>query len=116
MFNNSLFTIIPHHLDEELKDLSLPVSFSNLYAEATQKDPGRKQGGFVRMEFVKDEQDKSWKDIVIEKLPGLVESLQDNGYGASDIGIIVRNGAEGSIVLRSMIDYAYGCQDGVCKR
>ncbi len=108
-FNNRLFTVIPSHVDEALKDLSLPVSFTNLYAEASQQDPGRESGGYVKIEYVADDVDKSWKDIVIEKLPEMVESFQDMGYVASDIGIIVRNSNDGSLVLKSMIDYSNRC-------
>ena len=37
-----------------------------------------------------------WQDKVLERLPGVIESLQDKGYNASDIGIIVRDGKEGA--------------------
>lgn len=108
-FNNRLFTVIPRLVDEALKDLPLPVSLANLYAEAVQHDPGRKTGGYVKVEYVADDVDKPWKDIVIEKLPEMVESFQDMGYAASDIGIIVRTSNEGSLVLKSIIDYSNRC-------
>jgi ATP-dependent helicase/nuclease subunit A len=111
-FNNKLFTIIPRQLDESLIDLSYPITFRDLYAEAAQTDPGEKPGGYVRIEFVKDDEEKPWKEAVVEKLPQLIESVQDRGYGPSDIGIIVRDGKEGSMVLRSMIDYGNNCPNG----
>ncbi len=108
-FNNELFTIIPRHVDDTLRDLSLPVSFSNLYAEAAQSDPGKKPGGYVKIEFLPSDLEKPWQETALEKLPGLIESVQDMGYSVSDTGIIVRSGREGSMVLRTLIDYSNNC-------
>ncbi|HKK41839.1 MAG TPA: UvrD-helicase domain-containing protein [Bacteroidales bacterium] len=111
-FNNQLFTVIPRRVDESLRDMSLPVSFSDLYAEAVQSDPGKRPGGYVKIEFIPDYEDISWQDTVLERLPVMIESVQDMGYGVSDIGIIVRSGREGSMVLRSIIDYGNSCTKG----
>jgi superfamily I DNA/RNA helicase len=35
-----------------------------------------------------------------------IEKFQDKGYNASDIGIIVRDGKEGAMVLKKLIDYS----------
>ncbi|HEX2921485.1 MAG TPA: UvrD-helicase domain-containing protein [Bacteroidales bacterium] len=108
-FNNSLFSSIPVILDEQFAEDLLPVSFSNLYSEAIQNDPGRTKGGYVRFEFYDDDDNeddgpKTWKDKVLEKLPDLINSLLDKGYSASDIGIIVRESREGSMVLKHLIE------------
>ena len=105
-FNNTLFTKIPQLLDDAMAEEKLPVSFRELYSEAVQIDPGKKNGGYVRMEFVEDTEEQIWQELVLEKLPSVIESVQDMGYGASDTGIIVRNGREGSMVLKTLIDYA----------
>jgi ATP-dependent helicase/nuclease subunit A len=110
-FNNTLFTIIPSQLDRVLSGDELTVSFKKLYSEAIQADPGKKDGGYVRLEFVEDDQEKKWKESVLERLPDIIESLQDKGYGASDIGIIVREGKEGTMVLKTLIDYSNHCPD-----
>lgn len=104
-FNNSLFTIIPDQIDASLADEKIPVSFKKLYAEAIQSDPCRNEGGYVRMEFIKNDDEKKWEKTVLELLPSYIESLQDKGYKASDIGIIVRDGREGCRVLNTLIDY-----------
>ncbi len=104
-FNNSLFTIIPEQIDSSLSGEVLPVSFKKLYAEAIQSDPCRNDGGYVRLEFIKNEDDKKWDKSVMENLPAFIESLQDKGYKASEIGIIVRDGKEGCRVLNTLIDY-----------
>ena len=104
-FNNELFTTIPDQLDISLSDEMLPVSFKKLYAEAIQADPCNKEGGYIRLEFITDSNEKKWQDTVLERLPLVIELIQDKGYKASDIGIIVRDGKEGSRVLSTLIDY-----------
>jgi ATP-dependent helicase/nuclease subunit A len=118
-FNNSLFTTIPEILDRAFSDNSGAIKFSKLYSEAVQDDPGKRSGGYVRLELIDDEKDPEdavseesssdipgkWKDIVLERIPVIIESLQDNGYSASDIGILVRTSREGSQVLEKMIGY-----------
>ena len=114
-FNNALFTEIPRQMDEEFSGMSSGFSFSRLFAEAVQDDPGRKKGGYVRLEFIDDDCiddkkiSKKWSDKVLERLPGIIESFQDKGFNASDIGILVRDGRQGSDVIRTMINYSNTC-------
>jgi ATP-dependent helicase/nuclease subunit A len=110
-FINSLFTIIPAQVDEVFGGDPNQISFRKIYSEAVQSDPGKKDGGYVRIEFINDDKELKWKDKVLKRLPGLVESLQIKGYNASDIGIIVRDGKEGASVLKTFIDYSYSCSD-----
>ncbi|HNW57331.1 MAG TPA: 3'-5' exonuclease, partial [Bacteroidales bacterium] len=104
-FNNSLFSVVPQLVDKELDDGNLSLSLSDLYSEAIQTDPGKRKGGYVRLEFVEDNTELKWIEKVLGKLPAVIESFQDKGYNASDIGIIVRDGKEGSLVLKTLIDY-----------
>jgi ATP-dependent helicase/nuclease subunit A len=108
-FNNTLFSIIPHQVDEVFAEESLSVSFKKLYSEAVQEDPGKRSGGFIRLEFIEDTMEKKWQDSVLEQLPMVIESFQDNGYKASDIGIIVRDGKEGALVLKTLVDHNNSC-------
>ena len=104
-FNNSLFTIIPGQVDETLACDTPPVSFKKLYSEAVQADPGKSAGGYVRLEFLENEKEQTWQQTVLERLPDVIKSFQDKGYNATDIGIIVRDGKEGALVLKTLIDY-----------
>ena len=104
-FNNSLFTLIPGQVDEILSDENVAVNFRKLYSEAVQKDTCNRMGGYVRLEFIEDSKEEKWDDIVLKKLPSIIGSLLAKGYNPSDIGIIVRNGREGSKVLKMLIDY-----------
>ena len=104
-FNNRLFTVIPGHIDEILNGGTYPVSFKRLYSEAVQKDAGKRKGGFVRIEFIENGKETSWQSVVLQKLPGVIGEFLSKGYKPSDIGIIVRDGREGSMVLKTLIDY-----------
>jgi len=105
-FNNSLFTVIPKQADQMLSEDNLPVSFTDLYSEAVQIDPGKKPGGYVRLEFIENDKEKEWQETVLERLPDVIKAFQDKGYGASDIGVIVRDGKEGARVLKTIINYS----------
>lgn len=111
-FNNALFTVIPYLLDKEMENDRQPTCFRDLYAEAVQKDPGKKPGGYVRLEFIDDTDEMDWTEHVLQLLPGLIETIQDKGYKASDIGILVRDNTEGAVVLKTMIDYSMYCPPG----
>jgi ATP-dependent helicase/nuclease subunit A len=104
-FNNSLFTLIPDQIDEMLPGGSVPFSFKKLYSEAVQMETGSRKGGYVRLEFIENSKEVSWQEIVLQKLPGVLGTFLKKGYRPSDIGIIVRNGQEGSMVLKTIIDY-----------
>jgi ATP-dependent helicase/nuclease subunit A len=110
-FNNSMFTIIPAQVDRLFEDDPQRASFRKIYSEAIQKDPLRSEGGYVRIEFIENEPEAKWQDKVLGRLPSVVENLQDKGYSASDIAIIVRDGKEGASVLRTFIDYSYCCSE-----
>jgi ATP-dependent exoDNAse (exonuclease V) beta subunit len=111
-FNNSLFSIIPAQIDDALAGELLPESFKKLYSEAIQVNPGDKEGGCVRLEFISNENERNWQEIVLERLPDVIEAFQDNGFNASDIGIIVRDGKEGALILKTLIDYNNKCSPG----
>jgi ATP-dependent helicase/nuclease subunit A len=108
-FNNVLFTIIPGIIDNDLDQYSLPVSFKKLYSEAKQTDPGKKPGGYIKIRFIEDDKSGAWKDVVAAELPAIIESVQDKGFKASDIGIIVRDSKEGAFILKSLVTYANNC-------
>ncbi len=118
-FNNSVFSVIPVQLDRSALSDEYLLKFSELYQEAVQEDPCNRPGGYVRIEFIEDEKEdedstdrrsgkkirKSWRETVLEKLPGVIETYLDKGYNASDIGILVRESRDGADVLNTMIGY-----------
>ena len=110
-FNNRIFSSIPSRLDQDFVNENLPVKFTELFAEAVQNDPGKKEGGYIRLEFIEEKEDEQWRNIVLQRLPSVIENLQDRGYKPSDIGILVRDNREGSVVLKTITDYSNLCPD-----
>ncbi|HLN19718.1 MAG TPA: UvrD-helicase domain-containing protein [Bacteroidales bacterium] len=113
-FNNALFSEIPSILDERLEEEKLPGKLSDIYTEAVQKDPGISEGGYVRLEFHESDEQRTWQEKVLEKIPVLIVSLLEKGYSASDIGIIVRESREGAMVLRTLIDFTFKPENQHC--
>lgn len=102
-FNNTVFTVVPEIIDNQPENGNF--RFRELYANVRQKAGGKKKGGFVNFEFIEEQEDENFRDIVLQKLPGIIENLQDKGYKGSDIGILVRWNKEGSDILKYMLEY-----------
>lgn len=122
-FNNTLFTVIPLQADRSFSDQGFDTNFQNLYTGAIQSDPGQKKGGYVRLDFIpaqksaeknhdeaaQDNPPDNQEEIILSRIPGVIEMFQDRGYQASDIGIIVREVHEGEAVVKKMIGYSNEC-------
>lgn len=113
-FNNMVFSVIPGLLDEENEDDE--IRFTDLYADARQKSGGAKEGGLVSIDFVEESDEEKFNDIVLSKLPGVIENLQDKGYRGSDIGILVRWNNEGTAILNHMLNYRLSVDPGRRKK
>jgi ATP-dependent helicase/nuclease subunit A len=115
-FNNTVFSVIPRQIDEMYIAENENFRISELYSDAQQKTGGKKNGGFVNFEFVEEPEEEKFKDVVLRKLPGIIENLQDKGYKGSDIGILVRRNSEGSDILKYMLDYHSSADAGKRKK
>ena len=118
-FNNTFFTIVPTLLqqiyNQGLEDSALTQEQRNMYAgkiisayhRSVQKVSPLYQDkeGHVRIEFLPDEEGKSWKEEAMLRLPLLVEQLQENGFELRDIAVLVRTRAEGMQVANTLLTY-----------
>lgn len=119
-FNNTFFTVTPELLQSVYNETLMASSlteeekaafFSRIvsaYKENSQQTPPSLQGkdGHVRIEFLsQEEEDKPWKEEALDRLPGILEKLQDNGYSLQDIGILVRTNQEGAAVADKLLTY-----------
>jgi ATP-dependent helicase/nuclease subunit A len=102
-FNNTIFSVIPGLLDNQNENGNIKIG--DLYADARQMAGGKKEGGYINFEFIEESEEEKFRDIVLRKLPGIIENLQDKGYRGSDIGILVRWNNEGSEILKYILDY-----------
>ncbi len=110
-FNNSIFTVLPKILQNKA---NTEVEFSNelqeladilpqAYKDAVQKIASKNNsGGYVEIKFIND---RSWKDIVDEEIPVLIDDLLEKGYSAGDIGILVRTNADANRIMQLLLNY-----------
>lgn len=106
-FNNSLFSALPEWLDREfnLQDSAAVFRFSEVYRDVMQSTPAGKSGGYVRIGFETSDEESGAVEKILGQLPAIIRDCQDSGYSASDIGILVRRGEEGSIVMEYLTNY-----------
>lgn len=104
-FNNTLFSILPRKIDSPLASDNNDFCLETLYADARQFSPAKREGGYIRIEYIEDTEEKRFDAIVLDKLPHIIEELQDKGYSGSDIGILVRTNEEGAEVLKRILNY-----------
>lgn len=118
-FNNALFTVAPAVLqqlyNENLEDSSLDEEERAQYAtklvSAYDKSyqqvppPFRQKLGHVRIEFLEETEETDWKEEAMQRLPQMLEQLQDNGYALKDIAILVRTNQEGARIADTLLAY-----------
>jgi len=85
----------------------LKAKLENVYQDVKQNWPERvdKDGGYVEYSFLEDEDELSWMDKADLRTIETIKSLQDKGYEAGDIAILVRYGEEGKRIARAILDY-----------
>jgi ATP-dependent helicase/nuclease subunit A len=113
-FNNTIFSVIPEIIDHQQENGNIRIA--ELYSDVQQKAGGKKEGGFINFEFVEETDENEFKDIVLSRLPGIIENLVDKGYRGSDIGILVRWNNEGSDILKYMLEYSSLVDEGKRKK
>lgn len=118
-FNNTFFTSIPGILQTTYNENLLTSSLSDeqraafltkimsAYDRSYQQvpPPFQQKDGHVRIEFLSGDEDRDWKEEALDRLPQVVEQLQDNGYALKDIAILVRTNMEGAMVADKLLSY-----------
>ena len=118
-FNNTFFSVVPDllqvnfnqglatsALDDDRKAM-YNSSIKSAYALCSQNvsPPHQSSDGHVRIEFLPDNDESSWKQEAMNRLPHLIEKLQDQGYALQDIAILVRTKAHGVDVADTLLAY-----------
>ena len=80
------------------------------YEDVAQLQPElnkEKYEGYLSFSFVKDnvEEEKKWSDIVLDRIPLLLENLQDRGVKVNEIAFLVRGGKHEKLIADYLIDY-----------
>ena len=118
-FNNMLFNSVPvilqNSYNEEVEESSLSAEEKEEYisrivsayknsAQSVSK-PFADKDGHVKVQFLSDNEEQSWKEQSMEQLPHIIEQLQDNGYELRDIAILTRTSAEGLLAAETLLEY-----------
>ncbi len=121
-FFNSLFAIAPEiiqiHLAGSIPEVETTVKQEILpaiekiklaYSDALQVIPASELNiedqGFVKAEFYESNQEESWQQQILNRLPSLLENLQDAHYALDDVAFLVRNKDEGEKIIRFLMDH-----------
>jgi ATP-dependent exoDNAse (exonuclease V) beta subunit len=110
-FNNAFFRAFIKHMaaNENLHPVieQYQPILEALYADVGQKPVKSEKGnGFVKIEFIEDD-DIGFKDNSLEKLAGQIKLLQDNGFSAGDIAILVRTNLQGEEIVNYFLETAH---------
>ena len=100
-FNNALFETASQ-LIATRSESSFP---QEAYKQVQQKafvDPDK---GYVNIQFLESEDDVSFDEIALRRLPLLVEELQAKGVAIKDIAFLVRDNREGKLIANRFMEY-----------
>ncbi|MFC3881813.1 UvrD-helicase domain-containing protein [Algoriphagus namhaensis] len=121
-FNNALFGVFPE-LMQGAMETEYSTDSENLlgdaYEDVAQQVPKKKRlldfKGRIRLEFkqkesrtsyaAEEEDEEESDDTVLDKLPGLVMQLQDQGYALRDIAFLVRKNDQGADIADKLMSY-----------
>ena len=118
-FNNAIFTALPATLQKLYNETLMLSSLSDeqreaykekitsVYRQCSQEvaPPFRERDGHVRIEFLDGENKEDWQTKALDRLPGVIDRLQDNGYEPKDIAILVRKNNEAAKVADRLLSY-----------
>jgi ATP-dependent helicase/nuclease subunit A len=77
---------------------------SDAYRDVEQK-PSKKKEGYVRIQFLQDAEDYTWKDAALDLIPQYLEQLQEKGVPLGDIAVLVRKNDDGQRVATHLLQY-----------
>lgn len=99
-FNNLLFKSLASLVAAETgKEISV-AAYQDVEQQLHKKEPG-----FVSIEVIKGETDRTWRDAALERVPRQLEKLQRLGVSLKDIAILVRENRDGQQIVKYLLDY-----------
>ncbi|MBN1924193.1 MAG: UvrD-helicase domain-containing protein [Prolixibacteraceae bacterium] len=119
-FNNSLFEHTPGMLQEEFNALvnqsaaseklipEFGKTIENAFSDVTQKPVNNDESGLVSISFVAEKGDDNYRADTISQLINSIKEVQDKGYRAGEIAILVRKNNIGTEIANKLLDYGKG--------
>ena len=81
----------------------------SVYHDVEQKT-SKSEDGFVRISFLKDDEEGKWKEQALNQIPHHLERLQQMGVALSDIAILVRRNEEGQRIADHLLHFKSSAQ------
>ena len=110
-FNNNIFSNLSNFFEDNFMIDNLSIKFNSDIIQEVRDD--KKGEGYVEVNFRDKGNDKL--ESVNSFLIDSINKIQDNGFSAGDIGVIVRNNKEANIIAEILshqseidVDYDYG--------
>lgn len=112
-FNNTFFhlsaAMIRRHFDAEAAPLDFPelsAKITHAYENVYQKISPKAGMGYVQINFIDESKtENNWKTETLNRLPALLEQLQDNGYKPADVGILVRTKEHAHEIINKILHH-----------
>ncbi|MDR2499392.1 MAG: UvrD-helicase domain-containing protein [Tannerellaceae bacterium] len=118
-FNNRMFEVAPNILqsvyNETLESSTLSEEKKSYYggriieaysnSRQSVPPPSEGSGGHVSVEYLLKEEGCDWRDEALNRLPLMIEKLQDAGYRAEDIAILTRKNKECTQIADALLLY-----------
>ena len=105
-FNNKFFTQAVQAVTSAIGQ-ALPTE---VYHDAEQHLARLRDQGFVRINFMQNDEEDDWKDQTLRALPRWLEQLQDKGVKLKDIAILVRKNDEGQRIANFLLQFRHSPQ------
>lgn len=99
-FNNEIFRTLASIAASFAGDPSL----LKVYDDVAQQSPGG-AGGYVRVRFIEESEEKKWEEEALDDLARSLESLQTAGVKLKDIAILVRRHYDGQRVVEHLVKH-----------
>ena len=128
-FNNSFFRRAAQLLQAKLNENLNPVlplypaldvlttRIEHAYANIHQQISPKAGIGRVQVNFIeREENEDGWKVESLDRLPALLEDMQQRGYRPADIAILVRTNREEQDVIHKLLNYktTSDARPGIC--
>lgn len=115
-FNNTFFPLAAKQLQALLNAnigdnpstrlAPLQHKITHAYKDVHQKVSANSGAGHVKFEFIPlVDQELKWDELVLNKLPMLLESLVDKGYKPCEVTFLVRSNQEAKTVIEFILQY-----------
>jgi ATP-dependent exoDNAse (exonuclease V) beta subunit len=98
-----LYDGLPEKLSADIKNKCVEM-LDISYADIKQTPQMLTHSGFVHLEFVGEEEDMPPREVILNRLPQLLQSMLHKGYKASDIAILVRDKKDATLVMNALLN------------